>query len=333
MNDDYNSEVLLSLNDKLKSIYPNGDELLIQIINTTRDIFSNYKIVKEINNSSNYSFSENITLYISIKRLEGLSESTLYNYELQLNKFDKYSKKTINNLNSMDIRLYLSQLTKVQAGSINSIIWCLKSYFKWLMEEKIIFENPMSKVKIIKTDKRLREPLSLMDVERLRDNCTKLRSRAVFEFFLATALRLAECVKMDKDMINWDSKTIKIMGKGRTEREVYFNDKTYYHLQKYLNSRTDDSPALFVTEKFPFGRLGKRAMENVINKIYKKSGITNKTYPHKLRTTNATNSLNGGMDITSVQKILGHSEISTTLLYAQKSKEIIKSEYTKFMNT
>lgn len=123
------------------------------------------------------------------------------------------------------------------------------------------------------------------------------------------------------------------MGKGRKEREVYFNDKTYYYLKKYLDSRIDDNLALFISSKFPFDRIHERAIEHEINTIYKDSGVINKVYPHKIRITCASNSINCGMDITSVQKILGHEQISTTLIYAQKSTEIIKGEYMKFMNT
>ena len=173
-----------------------------------------------------------------------------------------------------------------------------------------------------------REPLSAYELEVVRWNCKTIREKAMVDFLFSTGARVSECMNINLSDIDWATRSVIIRrGKGDKRRVVYFNAESELTLRKYLESRTDDNEALFVSCRNPHGRLGVRAMEAEIRRIAKRCSIH--AYPHKLRHTFATSSLLGGMPLDKLQSLMGHAKPETTLIYAKQDQTALRMEYAR----
>ena len=272
---------------------------------------------------------EKIKLFLSGKKLEGLSPITLKGYKLDLSIFAKHVQKRTEDITTNDIRLYLGRFNKLKQTSIASKISVLKSFFSWLTNEEIISKDPTKKIKNPKKEKRLPKALNIEDLELIRESCHSPRCRSLLEVFYATGCRLSEVQKINKDDIDWSNMSINVIGKGDRERIVYFSYKAVYYLKKYLRLRTDNDPALFVTERRPYHRLSNRGIQREFSKILKNSGLTKAFHPHVMRSSLASLLLNNGADLSTVQEILGHSSPDTTQIYAKITEEHKQRMYKK----
>lgn len=154
-------------------------------------------------------------------------------------------------------------------------------------------------------------------------NCKRERDLAIVEFLYSSGVRVSEAVRLNRDQINFVQKDCIVFGKGSKERMVYLNSKACIHLKLYLESRTDNNPALFVSARKPYKRLSKEAIEAVMRKLGKSAGVDN-AHPHRFRRTMATNAINRGMPIQEVKEILGHEKIDTTMIYCTVSQDNIR---------
>lgn len=182
----------------------------------------------------------------------------------------------------------------------------------------------------MKTPRVVKETFTDEDIERLCDNCTNLRDRAIIEILLSTGVRVGELIRLDIDDINFNEKECIVLGKGDAERIVYFNARCKIHLQQYLDSRTDSNPALFVSLRKPHYRLGINGVEFMLKKLGEKTSVNN-VHPHKFRRTLATKAIDKGMPIEQVQKLLGHTKIDTTLQYAMVDEANVKLAHKKYI--
>lgn len=271
---------------------------------------------------------EKIVLFLATKKLEGMSSKTIKNYNYMLAKFSSCLKKPVSSIDTNDLRRYLVIVgNNIQANSVNSIIYCLKSFFSWLTNEGYIYKNPMLIIKATKVPKRLRHALTDEEVENLRQACKTPREKALIEFLISSGCRLGEIIEINKEDINWNERSLHVIGKGDKERKVYFSVKAKVLLKKYLVSRDDLTPALFVSVRRPHGRIGGRAIEREIDKIATRAGFEKSIFPHLMRHSFATHSINGGMPIHVLQHIMGHESAATTEIYAELSDENIMHEY------
>ncbi len=274
-----------------------------------------------------------ILLYLATRKTEGLADSTIKGYGRTLNRLSIYMRKNVEDITTMDLRMYLAAYGKtgVKNSTLATTTDYLKGFFGWLAEDEYISKNPMKKIKTPKTPKKTREPLTKEEYEILKSGAKTMREKALLSFFYSTGCRLQEVVNMRKQNIDWQNLTAKVIeGKGGKDRIVYINANCKVHLKKYLLSRLDDNESLFVIEKSPFTGLGNRGMQRAIDKIQEQSGLHRTISPHILRHTAATHWLSSGMDITVVQEILGHEELSTTQIYAQLSNVEVQHQYRKF---
>lgn len=299
-----------------------------------RDIFENYIITK----GSKYKRSNlkmRVEQFIVAKQIEGLSEKTLQNYRQQLEMFANRIKKSVNQISSDDIREYVFYLTnerKVKQRSLETYMAYLKTFFSWLVTEEVIKRDPMKKIHSGKLDKSTsRRSLKAEDQEKIRECCRDIREKSIVEFLISTGCRLSETININVSDVNFDERSVIVTGKGNKRRKVYFSIRCNLYLQQYLATRRFESEALFASRKRPYGRLQKRSFQKIIRQLGELSGLPFNLHPHLFRHTFATNCINIGMDIVTIQRLLGHSNLQTTQIYTHMSEENIKNEYRKLM--
>lgn len=327
-------ELIIKTIGKLSLMYPEINQLAVREM--LYEVINHYEITARETALVASDIPDRATMYLAVKKLDGLSKKTLYNYKLHLERFASIVVKPLSMITTNDIRVFLAMLSNsknLKQTSISTEISILKSFFGWLTNEEIIPKNPTSKIKQPKKEKRLRKSLTQEELELLRDSCTTARQRAILEFLFSTGCRLEEMVNVNIEDIKWDKGEINVVGKGNKERTVYLNAKAKLYLKKYLKERKNrENPALFIASKYPYGRMGGRSIEREINKINQAAGFDKSVYPHLIRHTTATLALKAGMTLTSIQHLLGHENPSTTQIYAETDSENVKHEYNKFLN-
>lgn len=273
--------------------------------------------------------AQKMKMYLSAKKIEGLSPLTLKSYRIELNIFSKYIQKPVGEITTGDIRTYLAQFDYLKLSSLSTKLSVLKSFFGWLAGEEIITRSPTIKIKSPKEGKRLPKALSPEELEITRESCQTLRQRALVELAYASGCRLSELANLDKKNIDWNNMTVRVIGKGDKERIVPISFKAVYHLKKYLKTRCDILPAIFITERQPYRRMSNRAIQREVAQIGRYAGLSKSLHPHVFRHTLATFLLNNGAELAFVQQLLGHTDPKTTQRYARISMTHILEQYRK----
>lgn len=325
-------EATIRIIEKLDLLYP-GLFDQAKVRQAIEQVLYDYNITpKETLPAVLDNMSDKIFLYLATRKTEGLSRRTLESYGRVLGRFSRYMRKNVEDITAMDIRIYLANRAKegLKNTTLANDTDVLRGFFNWLEDEEYIQKSPMRKIKTPKVEKRLREALTKEEFEVLRTGAKTLRQKALLELFYSTGCRLEEVEQMKKQDIDWQRLQIRVIGKGNKERTVYINATCYVHLRKYLMSRTDDCDAVFVTERKPIKPMGRRAIEREVKKIGEQSGLKKEVYPHLIRHTMATHLLNSGMSLNILQRILGHDDPSTTLIYAELDNMTVENEYRKY---
>lgn len=287
---------------------------------------NDYEVIKREN-------SNLVSVFISAKRIEGCSEKTIGYYKSSIDKLLIAIPKDIHDITTNDIRCYLAKqqdsknLSKVTIDNLRRIF---SSFFSWLEDEDYITKSPVRRIHKVRTDTLVKDVLSDESMEILRDNCTEIRDIAMIDLLASTGIRVGELVKMNREDIDFQERQCIVFGKGNKEREVYFNARTKIHLKCYLEQRTDNNPALFVSLSSPHSRLTISGVESRLRQLGKRANII-KVHPHKFRRTLATMAIDKGMPIEQVQKLLGHVKIDTTLHYAMVNQTNVKLAHRKFL--
>ena len=256
---------------------------------------------------------EYLQLFLDAKKIEGCSERTLQYYRV--------------------IRAYLSEYQQINNCSkvtVDNVRRNISSFFSWLEEEDYILKSPMRRIHKIKTKQQVKEIISDEAIEMLRDSCCCPRDLAMIDLLYSTGIRVGELVNLNISDINFEARECVVFGKGDKERRVYFDAKAKLHLKDYLKSRNDDNPALFVTLDSPYARLKISGVEIRIRELGRRMNLS-KIHPHKFRRTMATRAIDKGMPIEQVQKILGHSQIDTTMQYAIVNQNNVKSSHQRYI--
>lgn len=276
---------------------------------------------------------EYLTMFINAKRIEGCSERTLAYYESSVKHLFGKVKVPVRRITTDQIREYLTAYQKINdcsKATVDNIRRNISSFFAWLEEEDHILKSPVRRIHKIKTKTVIKETISDEDIERLRDSCEIKRDVAIIDLLYSTGMRVGELVNLDISDINFDERECIVYGKGEKERRVYFDAKAKLHLQDYIESRTDDNPALFVTLDAPHDRLKISGVEIRLRELGRRIEI-GRIHPHKFRRSMATRAIDKGMPIEQVQKILGHSQIDTTMHYAIVNQNNVKNSHRKYI--
>ena len=277
--------------------------------------------------------NEYLKMFIDAKRIEGCSMRTLSYYQVTVEHLLSQITCPIRKITTDQIRCYLANYQKRNNCSkvtVDNIRRNISSFFSWLEEEDYILKSPMRRIHKIKTKQAVKEIISDEIIERLRDNCKCLRDLAMIDLLYSTGIRVGELVGLNISDINFEERECVVYGKGDKERRVYFDAKAKLHLQNYIESRVDNNPALFVTLDAPYDRIKISGVEIRIRELGRKLDIE-KIHPHKFRRTMATRAIDKGMPIEQVQKILGHSQIDTTMKYAIVNQNNVKTSHRRYI--
>ena len=276
-----------------------------------------------------------------LKNEKNYSKYTIINYGKDLKLFEKFlEEEKISDIKKIDykiIRQYLSFLydfdyeNKTIARNLSTI----RSFFKYLMKENIIKNNPMILIENPKLDKKLPKVLNSIEVDdilNIPDNETPLgqRDSLILELIYSTGIRVGELVNIKIQDIDFNDKKIIITGKGNKERIVLFGNVLLKKLNLYLNDgrkKLIKNSIDYLVLNSQGNKITSRGVELIIDKILKKGGITYKISPHTLRHTFATHMLNNGADLKTVQELLGHESLSTTQIYTHVSNERLRTVY------
>lgn len=272
-------------------------------------------------------------LFLAAKRVEGCSDKSLKYYFSTISAMLQEIGKEIRHITTDDLRKYLTEYQEKRKSSkvtIDNIRRILSSFFSWLEDEDYILKSPVRRIHKVKTTASIKEIYTDEELEIMRDNCEDIRDLAIIDMLASTGMRVGEMVLLNREDINFAERECVVLGKGDKERPVYFDARTKLHLQGYLDSRTDDNPALFVSLKAPYNRLLIGGIEVRIRELGAKLGVK-KPHPHKFRRTLATTAIDKGMPIEQVQQLLGHKRIDTTLMYAQVKQSNVKIAHRKFV--
>ena len=311
-------------------------EALKQTLDNT---LSQYEVSKDTNieNEIKDTNMKILEEFIASKRIEAKSETTLYNYGNEISKMFQLLNKDYREITSADIRHYMDyrkQHDGLKSVSVQNIRMYLMSFFKWLMLEDKITKNPMDKIGVIKVEQHVIETLSDEEAEIIRCACNSERDLAIIDILSGSGMRVSELTGLNRSDVNFDTNEIKVFGKGAKERVCFMTGRAKVHLKWYLEQRCDNNEALFVTAKKPYTRLTKNGVEFILKNIAKNSKIPRtRLYPHKYRSTLATNMSNKGAPVERIQAILGHRSSDTTLrCYIKQDKNAIKSAHHTYVS-
>lgn len=254
--------------------------------------------------------------FVACLRIAGRAEGTVLQYTRTCKKFFEFCGKPYHGIGVYDIRFYLSTLKEngMSARSVDNQRANLSAFFSWLTEEDVIKKNPCAAVKPVKCKKEIRQAFSTIELDMLRQGCRNSKERAIMEVLLATGIRVHELVSLDVSDIDTVKKVVHVReGKGSKERFAYITDLALLHLGRYLHERKDqDAAAVFINSRG--GRMTEGGIRELLKRLEKRAGVTN-VHPHRFRRTLATMLAARGMAVQEIQKILGHSQVNTTLGY------------------
>jgi integrase/recombinase XerC len=286
-----------------------------------------------------------IDRFIQFLRFEKrYSHNTIIAYEKDLAQFQSYliTEYNINNIDQVNyhmIRSWLVSLSNEKIGnrSINRKLSTLKTYYKFLIRENLISENPLFKILSPKTSKRLPEFVreenmnQLLDDIDFGDGFQGIRDKLIIEMFYFTGMRLSELVNLKDADINISGRQIKVLGKRNKERIIPITDLLVNSVEAYLSGRknlvnfNEPNNYFFVTDKGK--RIYKELVYRCINSYLGMVSTLRKKSPHILRHTFATHMLNNGADLNAIKELLGHSNLSATQVYTHNTIEKLKSIY------
>lgn len=320
------NDVTVSLVTKLEpgDLETVTDEMLLAL--------RNYDVTKHTTDIVTYDgFNEKIIKrFVACLQISGRSEKTIAQYERAVKKLFGVLQKNFTDMTVSDIRLYLAfeknrGISNVTLNTTRSILF---SFFSWLIDEELIVKNPLRTIAPIKCEEKVRLPFSSVEIDAMRSACRTSKERAIIEVLLSSGVRVSELCALTIADIDFDKLTVKVRkGKGSKQRTVYINDLAKRHLVEYLTERKQNGQYLFYNKRSE--PLCSGGVRHILKVIEERAGITN-VHPHRFRRTFATSLVNRGMNIQEISKILGHSDLNTTMTYVYTSDERIHISYMKY---
>ncbi len=286
--------------------------------------------------------SEQYFEYLRFEKL--LMSNSISSYLRDFKKFKQYlvlnPKISFLKISKLQIIDFLKYLYNDNSDiSVSRTLSALRGFYKFLIRQQVINNNPWSQVKNPRTSKKILEILDIEEVMGFLDSIPEstpsdLRDRAMFEILYGCGLRVSEITGLRISSIDFDQKLLRFIGKGDKERMVPLGDVALLFLNKYIDSargkieKEKKTDYLFLNMRG--GRLSRQGLWKILKKYALRAGIEKNLYPHIFRHSFATHLLQRGADLRTVQKLLGHSSISTTEIYTNLTKEYLKDAYFKY---
>lgn len=300
--------------------------------NILRDVCSRYEISpkgKEIV-SADVLMPEGYKAFLIIKKTEGMSDRSLDQYRFVIDRFLLATMKPLDEITSIDIQMYLYKKSSVDGNnvtSVNNIRCILSSFFTWLFNTHWISDNPMFSVKPIKGLRKAYEPINAEQFELIMAKLKTQRDRALIAVLAGSGIRNGEAVTMRLDRLDMDHRRFYVRGKGNKERLCFLTPRAKVELTKYLETRTDNSPYVFVSLRKPYEKLCTNSINRIFLALSKELGF--RVYPHKMRHFFADNAHEAGIDVLDISRMLGHESIDTTKIYLTSNADDLAFKHTK----
>ncbi len=280
-------------------------------------------------------YIEKFIRYLEIEK--NYSKYTITNYRLDLEGFKKFlGDVALEKIDYLVLRKYLATLKEknLKSRTVGRHLSTLRSFFKFLIREGYLKNNPIASLSSPKQEKPL--PLFLTEEEVTKlieavklNNERDFRDRAIIETFYSTGIRVSELVGLNIEDVDFIGGVVKVLGKGKKERIAPIGEIALSAIRAYLERRKkqQEAEALFLNKSGK--RITDRGVRNIIDKYIRIASIKQGVSPHTLRHSFATHLLNRGADLRSVQELLGHVNLSTTQIYTHLTTEKLKSVYDK----
>lgn len=268
------------------------------------------------------------------------SKNTIESYKRDLTQFNNFIDKKVTDIEDTDIKKYLKELNilKESNKTVARFISSLRTFYKFLIIEKIVIKNPLENIELPKLNKSLPKTLDEEDIDKLlniklTDNYS-FRNKAMIELMYATGLRVTELINLKMQDIDINMALLRTMGKGSKERIIPIGDYALHYLELYILNYRDSMLKKEYNDYLFLNNHGKQMTRQGFFKILKKIAVENEIEkdfsPHTLRHSFATHLLNHGADLRSIQELLGHSDISTTQIYTHVSNKQLKENYNEY---
>ena len=322
----------------MKNIIINIEQRMQEVLNNAQMEYLHKILIKflETENSQNQEGNSNekmLEMFLAAKKIEGCSKKSLDYYQSTITNMLIKVDKNFKHISTNDLRDYLSNYqnkSNVSKVTLDNLRRILSSFFSWLEEENFILKSPVRRIKKIKTAQTIKETYTDEVLETLRDYCHNDRDLAIIDLLASTGMRVGELVRLNREDIDFENRECVVFGKGEKERKVYFDARAKIHIIRYLESRTDDNNALFVSLLKPYKRLKISGVEIRLRELGRKLKLP-RVHPHKFRRTLATKAIDKGMPIEQVQHLLGHTKIDTTLQYAIVNQNNVKISHRRYL--
>jgi len=284
--------------------------------------------------------------YLNFLAIEkGVSLNTMEAYSRDLNRYLEFVEqagiKDIRGISPDNVISFLGNLkgAGLATSSINRSLAAIRGFYKYLLTEKAVDENPVANIELARAWMHLPDTLSREETNLLlkmpgTQNPLAVRDTAMLELLYATGIRASELISLSMSNINWQAGYLIVVGKGNKERIVPIGRMAFDCLNRYVEgSRRNLSKGRSVNAIF-LNRSGtgltRQGFWKIVKKYVRKAGLQKKVYPHTFRHSFATHLLEGGADLRSVQMMLGHADISTTQIYTHVTRERLKEIHKKF---
>lgn len=274
-----------------------------------------------------------LKLFLATKKLENCSDGTIAAYKRCMLMLLQSIGKNLRDITVNDLRYYLAryqQERKISLSYLETIRHYFSSFFEWCSDEGYIPANPARRLNRVKVPQKYKAAFTVEERECLKIAAKTQRDIAIMEVLYSTAGRIGEIVSLNRDAVNLAERSILLYGqKGKADRRVYLTEQAAFYLRKYLQSRADDDPALFVTNRVPHKRLSIAAVQAMLRKLGRMTGIY--THPHKFRRTLLTDAGARGVPLQEIQWYAGHVKTDTTMLYVRVREEAVQSSFRRLI--
>lgn len=275
--------------------------------------------------------------YITLERQ--LSVNTIDGYKKDLIDFFEYVKKDYKNVKREDINNYISHISKkLNSKSVNRHIVSIRNYFKYMLKNGYINENPADDIVGSKMPKTIPHVLSEEDIDKLLNieviDAISARNKSMLELMYSSGLRVSELLNLKVNDIDFSMNIVKCFGKGSKERVVPLSDIATHYLKEYIDLyritllKNNVSDILFLNVRG--SKLSRQGFFKILKELSRNKGINKDISPHTLRHSFATHLINHGADLRSVQTMLGHENIKTTQIYTHISNNYKKEKYEEY---